>query len=106
MPRCDWCGEKFDKEYADDFFSSETFTFSYSSFRKCLCGSCAVKAIEDEVDGVYFETCEECGKEFDPFDDNSEFRRHFNWYDTMDLWEFWKDKILCGDCAVDVLNDM
>lgn len=65
-----------------------------------------MQAIEDEVDGVYYETCEECGKVFDFIEDSNEFGSHFNWYDRMDLRDCWRNKILCCDCAVDVLHDM
>lgn len=100
MSRCEWCGKEYDRDEAERIFSSETFCLSYSNIRKDLCGECAVEAIENEVDGVYFETCEECGKEFDPIEESSEFDSNFGWANGTSLRDYWDDKILCAECAL------
>lgn len=100
MPKCEWCGQRYNKEEAESIFSMETFRLSYSNIRRNLCGECAVQAIEDEVDGVYFETCEECRKEFDLIEESNEFDNNFSWANGTSLRDYWDDKIICCDCAL------
>ena len=57
MSVCEWCGKEFEPEFAESEFSIET-GLSYENLLKCLCDECSVQVIEDEVDGMYFETCE------------------------------------------------
>lgn len=98
MPICEWCGEDFELSDAEDEFDSDMPHLSYEHIRKCLCGSCAIQAIEDEVDSVYFETCEKCGKTFDFIADSGEFLNRSN---GMDLQDCWNELILCCNCALD-----
>lgn len=100
MAKCEWCDTVFDLDDAESIFTSETFCLSYANIKKCLCGNCAVQAIEDEVDGVYFETCEECGKEFDLITESNEFDSNFSEANGTSLRDYWDDKILCSDCAL------
>ena len=102
MDKCEWCGENFDPEEAEDYFESETL-LSYSNLRKTLCGECAVKAIHSMIEDVYFEKCDQCGKIFDLITEESEFAGHFPWYNGTDLRRHWdlENKILCADCALD-----
>ena len=100
MPNCEWCGNTFDKRDAEDIFETEIFGLSYGNIRKCLCGICSVAAINDEVDGIYFEMCEECGVKFDLMDAQDEFTSNFSWESGTELRDYWKDKILCSDCAL------
>ena len=100
MPKCEWCGKRYDREEADSIFSMETYCLSYSNVRKNLCGECAVQAIQDEVDGVYFETCERCGKEFDLIEESSEFDSNFSEANGTSLRDYWEDGVLCGECAL------
>ena len=106
MAVCEWCGAEFDRDDAETMFSIET-SLNYDNFRICLCGDCAVEAIEDQVDGVYFETCESCGKVFDLFEDSLAFSNQFPDYNGTDLRDHWDEegKILCCDCALDAVND-
>ena len=96
MKKCEWCGNEFDLSEAEDEFESGHPGLSYKNIRKCLCGSCAIDAINDMVDGIYFERCEKCGKKFDYIVDSSEFER----YNSLSLIDFWEDQILCCDCAL------
>lgn len=100
MAVCEWCGKEFDNDFDRDTFEIET-TLCYDNLRKCLCGDCAIQAIEDEVDGVYYETCERCGKTFDLIEDMGEFDRHFPWYNGTRLRDYWKSEILCAECVLD-----
>lgn len=104
MPICEWCGKEFDLDDASDEFESETHLLSYQNLKKCLCGECSVQVIEDKVDGIYYETCEKCGKHFDLITEETEFERNFNWYDSLSLRDFWEDGILCSDCAYEVFE--
>lgn len=100
MEICEWCGEKFDKQVAEEDFEIEMGVFSYANIRKCLCGSCAIESMKDEVDGIYFERCEECGVEFDYIEASSEFDGNFSWANGTRLTDYWNRKILCCDCAL------
>lgn len=100
MSKCEWCNKRFDKDEAELYFDSETFLLSYNHVRKCLCGECAVKAItEDLVDGVYYETCENCGIEFDLIEEEGRFDNQVDGIDLRDAWRS-SGKILCADCAI------
>lgn len=98
MPICEWCGKEFDSDDAEYEFDAEIGLLSYENIKPHLCGGCAVQAIQDEVDGVYFETCEQCGKHFDFIADNGRFTRYFPDIDLLDCWEH---QILCCDCAME-----
>lgn len=94
---CDYCGKGFDSDAAEETFSDEFALFNYNNFTKCLCGECAIQAIEDNTDD-YEEQCENCRTSFNPFQRNVEFERQTdNYYDSS--------KILCLDCAIDEHND-
>lgn len=101
MPKCEWCGKSFDLEDAELEFDSETGILSYSNIKKCLCGACAIEAIEMDVDGVYFETCEKCGKTFDLIIDKSNYSNHLSWDNGTNIYDQWNDEILCADCAIE-----
>ena len=103
MSKCEWCGEFFDPEDAEEYFTTETWLLSYSNVKKCLCGKCSVEAIENQVDGVYFETCERCGKTFDLIEDESAFNNHFSWFNGTSLRDHWDNQILCVECALDTI---
>ena len=100
MAKCKWCGESFDRNDDKEYFEDETL-LSYDNLKKCLCGNCAVQAIEDQGDGVYFETCEKCGKTFDLIEDEVTFSNHFPWYNGTNLRNHWNVQILCAECAID-----
>ena len=104
MAVCEWCGVEFDSCEAADTFEMETM-LSYNNLRKCLCGDCAIEAIEDLVDGVYYETCEKCGKTFDLITESAEFDSHFSEANGVGLRDLWDYHILCCDCALDLLPD-
>lgn len=107
MAKCEWCGKEFDESYAEMVFSSETM-LEYANLNKCLCDKCAVQAIEDQVDGVYFETCESCGKRFDLFEDSSRFSSIDSNSGGMDLRDWWisQGQILCCDCAEEAVEKL
>lgn len=105
MAKCEWCGNDFDRQEPEYEFESETFCLSYANIRKCLCGSCSVDVINDEVDGIYFEICEECGAEFDLIEAQGEFSSNFSLESGTELRDYWKDKILCCSCALKIAED-
>lgn len=100
MPKCEWGKNQYDRDDAESWFSIET-GLSYSGIRKNLCGDCAVQAIEDEVAGIYFEVCEECGKEFDFIEERYEFECNFSEANGSSLADYWDDKIVCCECAIE-----
>ena len=102
MCECVWCGKKFDHDDVEDRFSDEYPDLSYSSFRPMLCRDCAIQAIEDGADGVYFEECEECGATFDLAEETTRFASNFSWFSGTGLRDYWDtaNKILCADCAM------
>lgn len=100
MAVCKLCKKTFDKEYDADTFDIEMGYLSYSNLKKSLCAECAISSIRDEVKGIYFETCERCGKTFDLFKAKRRFDSKFSWNSGATLTDFWKDDILCCDCAL------
>lgn len=53
------------------------------------------------MDGVYYETCEKCGKTFDVIVDKGDL-----WRDDISLYDCWNDDILCADCARDYVEHL
>lgn len=108
MAKCSWCGNRFNRETVEENFNTEysIYPFQYSCFRTILCYDCAVEAIEEGADGVYFDTCEECGTTFDYGEAVSDFESHFPWYNGTSLTDYWKtaNKILCADCAMNYVE--
>ncbi len=100
MAVCEQCGKEIDFDFDRAEFESET-NLCYDNLRKCLCGECAVQAIDDEEDGVYFETCEKCGKTFDLIEAIGQFDEYFHWCGGTTLRDHWDSEILCADCAID-----
>ena len=96
MKTCEWCGIEFDPDEAEDMFIDEFPQLSYRNLTKCLCGNCAITAIEDQDDDVYIEECESCGARFDLFEACREFESEF----SGDLLDQWDDGILCAECAI------
>ena len=94
MAICDWCGVEFDESEAESTFFDEC-RLEYGNLTKCLCGNCAVQAIEDLVDGVYYETCDKCGKRFDLIEEEAEFENQVNGTSLRDF-----SSVLCCDCAL------
>ena len=97
MRICDWCNESFDYDEAVDIFDSEEgiLCLSYSNIRPCLCGKCAVQAIEDKVDDVYYENCSNCGRSFDLIKGIAEFETYTGetYSDCFDC------NYMCPQCA-------
>lgn len=102
---CEWCGKEFDLEEAADEFDCEMPNLIYENVKKCLCGKCAIDAIRDEVDGVYFETCEECGMQFDYIEAESEFSSNFSWENGTTLTDYWNSGVLCCNCALKIAQN-
>ncbi len=105
MPKCEWCHNIYDSVCEEDCFDSMIGLGSllqYSSIRKKLCGKCAVQAANDKVDGVFYESCEDCGRVFDWADEDARFCAHFPVENGIDLEGSWRiaGKILCADCAM------
>ena len=108
MAKCEWCGSRFSKAVAEEIFEEEAFFwyFSYKKIRPCLCGNCAIKAVfEDQDEGVYFDTCEECGKEFDLGEEEYLFRTYTEKFGGASLRDYWDEKVLCAGCALEIFND-
>ncbi len=108
MPVCEWCGRNFDRAEAAEIFECERSPFMYSNIHKCLCGDCAISAIENMVEDVYFETCEKCGKEFDCITNAGRFSDNFSPESAglFDCWTLGKGQILCCDCALENIDEL
>lgn len=105
---CNRCAKKFKKEDAEDIFTSEYPSKAYGNFKQILCGKCAIKAIEDEEEGVYFEICEKCQKEYDPVSAESEFEEMFASLD-YGRYEYvlnYTNLFLCADCAMEYYDEI
>lgn len=94
---CEICGKGFDEERAREDFEMETLK-NYDYLTKCICAECAIEAISDMVDGIYYEVCENCGCKFDPFVDERELQQQTGDDGaTIDMF----DKYLCLNCSLD-----
>lgn len=93
---CEWCGKQYDplSEVEEDNF--DLFLLSYDNVSDRLCGKCANEAIENMVDGYYFETCEVCGKKFDYVIAKSKYESS---HPDLFFEDSWEGKIRCLDCA-------
>lgn len=100
---CEYCGSSFDTQEAEDYFEDECYILSYCNFRKRLCGKCAVDAIEDMQEGMYYEQCERCGKTFDLMG-NEYFSKDGSTIDGSTIRDYWDDQILCYECVLDDIN--
>ena len=101
---CEVCGAEFEYNGAEDFFEDEYPGLPYQNFRKCLCGDCAVQAINDQEEGVYFEICEKCGNSFDLIEDSANFNQYSR-CDGIELMDVWEEKILCCRCALERIEE-
>ena len=101
MATCEWCGKEYDKDEEDPLFDG--WLYSYNTLVIDLCASCTNQAVEDEVGGVFSETCEGCGCNFDPMEEGGKFYSCFDPDSGAELTDAWSDsrKILCADCAID-----
>ena len=104
MRACKWCGKEFDPELDGEAFDIEMLpvTLSYAQFKIPLCLDCAIEAIEEGAEGVYYETCERCGKTFDLSEEKMTYASHFTWYNGTSLTDEWEEHnmILCAECAI------
>ena len=69
-------------------------SLSYYNFNIDLCASCADEAIDNEVEDVYYEDCEKCGKKFDLIRVRPEIDATYG-DDAYDML----GNYLCKDCA-------
>lgn len=95
---CDRCGKEFDEDFAESDFmdgaDSSVSSKDYDNIPECLCGECAIEYYNN---GEYRETCESCGKVFEPENENSQFELQIsNWLTGADMYEF---GIYCAECA-------
>lgn len=105
MKKCKNCGKKFDPEEASEYFTEETM-LTYENLNQCLCGECAVEVIESKIDGLYHETCEECGRTFDLFEEEIGFDNFFDGLNGISLRDTWQTYgIVCAPCANELLKD-
>lgn len=104
LSTCEWCGKKFAKINAAVSFAycdpNHSRPHDYEKLTKVLCGDCAASVIFDKVDGVYFQTCDFCGKKFDVYADDLDFYNHFSYLDGEDLLNHWDDGVCCSSCAL------
>ena len=100
MAVCDFCKNRFDEAEAKVEFERLTWRLSYDKLRKCLCASCAVQAVENRTEGVYFDTCGKCGREFDLAVDECDFEHGLHGvHHDKHLRDFWDEGPRCCDCA-------
>lgn len=107
MAVCARCGKEYDPSDAELEFYDEIFGLNYDNFSVCLCGACAIEAIRDGEDGVYYETCEQCGNKFDLAVAKMQYNDRHPWFNGTDLPDIWRsaDSILCADCALEWEED-
>ena len=99
MKTCERCGAKFDPEEAKEQFEMEAFLLEYDDIEPCLCGECAIEALQIEDNGVFYFTCERCGTRFDLFEETSKLSSMFHNTEDVNLTNYWSSGIICADCA-------
>lgn len=94
MKTCERCGKMYDYfEELDDLYA-DGFLISLENIRGNLCAACALKAIDDDrEEGIYFETCESCGRVFDLIIEEDLYDEGLR-----AIWDR-HDKIVCARCA-------
>ena len=107
MAICDRCGCEFDEDEAREQFDDEfeSGDFDYDNFDKDVCGDCAIEIINNDEEGYYFETCEECGCRFDFCEEELKFNNAHGYGNGTDIRDFWDDGPLCADCALEAEED-
>lgn len=101
MSVCEYCGQEFEEDEAELTFESEC-PKSYRQLTKTLCADCAIEAIENEENGVYYEICDNCGTQYDPFELESELMCASTDDDvTSDMF----DECLCFNCFMDKYDE-
>lgn len=99
---CDYCGKEFDEQDAREVFEIETMK-NYNYLTKSLCAECAIEAIDDMVDGIYYEECENCHSRFDPFADEIELQQQTGDSGAeIDMF----GRYLCLNCSLAEYMDM
>ena len=106
MARCECCDRRFRRADAVEEFESDFWGLGlkYDKIKPVLCGECSVEKVQDLEDDVYFDTCEECGQEFDYCADSSAFdnAQEIPSISLTDVWESgMAGKILCCECALE-----
>lgn len=102
MPICARCGKKFNYDDERDAFCEESL-LNFETMKLSLCSKCALQAIEDQEDGIFTETCEKCGKTFDPVEDEGEFYSHLRDDPFADYHMY--GYCLCAECAFYAYTD-
>lgn len=97
---CERCQIKFDIEEASEEFLDECLK-EWNNLKETLCAKCSIEAIEACEDGIYFEFCERCGKEFD----HTEKYRFENEHPENDSILDFTEEILCFDCLEQAYDD-
>lgn len=103
MRKCEFCGEEFDVIDTQNAFDYIT-ELSYLKVKPDLCFSCAVEAVDFKMKGVYFETCDCCGKKFDRFEDEERFENAEATFEDKTLEDYWRPLTLCCDCVLEKIN--
>ncbi len=95
---CEYCNKEIDDpSWEEGTLIIEYPHLDYTAMKKKLCGECAINAFEDRVDGIFFDHCEECGKEFDVVDEYCQYENRVE-DSIFSNWEHF-GKILCACCA-------
>ena len=105
--RCERCGKFFNYASSADSFETATM-LSYDNLKPQLCGSCAIEAVESQEEGVYYETCEVCGRRFDFIEEASNFELAHPYGNGTKLSDTWdpSKRIMCCNCAIDWENTL
>ena len=93
MAKCSRCGCKFDKEDLDLFGGCDL-----NMIPEEMCLKCLEKAYEEGESGLFFDTCEECGKVFEVFEEESFYNSIIEGDDGVGFGNY--ERILCGECTL------
>lgn len=93
MKKCSRCGSEYDKNDVNFLFAD------VNRVPVDMCEECLERAYDDGEEGLFFDTCEECGKDFDVISEKSIYDSNVPWEDGVGF-EGW-GRVLCAACALE-----
>lgn len=98
MAICTRCGEEYKKDEVSLLHAD------VSRVPVDICEQCLEDAYYSGEEGLFYDTCEECGKDFDVMDEKTRYMEFIRGDEGVTFEDF--DKILCADCAIEELAKM
>lgn len=91
--KCVRCGEEYEKDEVCITFAD------INRVPMNMCEECLDKAYEDGEPNLFYDTCEDCGKDFDVIEEDMKYSENVPWEDGLDRNDY--GRILCAACALE-----